>query len=126
MSSSLLKWASWIVVALAGGLMIAAMAHSGAAAGPSAVERGNDRPGNTRQGAAETLTLAWTQKFIRVGPGSSRDRWRCSVAMGGAVYFSTGFIESSARQRLATRTNKPPICRRTDREYFGFGFSLGF
>ena len=110
--------------ALLGGLLAAAMAYSNAEASPSVFESTQAGPGGTPPAAARLLELAWTQKFIRVGPGSSRDRWRCSVAINGAVYFSTGFIESSARERLATRTGKPPICRRKDREFFGFG--IGF
>ena len=110
-----------VLKAMLGGLMIAVGVFPPAEVNPSVFEIADLESSAVRERADGLMTVAWTQKFIRVGPGSNTDRWRCSVNINGTVYFSTGFIESSARSKLAARTNKPPLCRRNDREFFGFG-----
>lgn len=108
--------------AMLGGVIIAAVAFAPAAANPSALATVKAENRSVQQSTSGPTSIAWTQKFIRIGPGRSTDRWRCSVNLNGTVYFSTGFIESSAREKLMTRTRKPPLCRRKDQEFFGFQF----
>ncbi len=103
-----------------GGVIIAAVAFAPAAANLSAIASAKAENRSVQQSTNGPTTITWTQKFIRIDPGRNTDRWRCSVNLNGTVYFSTGFIESSAREKLMTRTRKPSWCRRKDQKFFGF------
>jgi len=86
---------------------------AGAATSPGQIE--------ARNGGGEML--AWSQRIIRIGPGKTFDRWKCSVNINGTLYYSTSITEGGARAKLATYTGKRPYCRR-EREVF-FGITIG-
>ncbi|NND49858.1 MAG: hypothetical protein HKN60_06365 [Rhizobiales bacterium] len=54
-------------------------------------------------------------RIVAIGDMSTNDRWRCGATVDGARLYSTGFTETSARQKLLPYTNTRFNCRRLER-----------